>query len=178
MRNAWIWIVVIVVLVVGGFIWWQSSQSSTTGETPTSVDTSGTSRQVPADTGVNTTTGSTTTSGTNSTGSTGSSSTGPVTITYDGKSFSPSSVTVKKGDTVKWVDSSGTMWVATAPHPAHTGYDGTSRSTHCVPGYTGATPFDECSPGSSFSFTFDKAGSWPYHDHLNPSAFGTVVVTE
>src|SRR6185369_16132205 len=129
MRNAWIWIVVIVVLVVGGFIWWQSSQSSTTGETPTSVDTSGTS-QVPADTGVNTTTGSTSTSGTNSTGSTGSSSTGPVTITYDGKSFSPSSVTVKKGDTVKWVDSSGTMWVATAPHPAHTGYDGTSRSTH------------------------------------------------
>jgi plastocyanin len=99
-------------------------------------------------------------------------------VTYDGSAFSPSTVTIKKGDTVTWNDSSGQMWVASSPHPAHTGYDGTSRTTHCAPGYTGATPFDQCSPGATYTFTFDKVGSWSYHDHMNPSSFGTVVVTE
>jgi plastocyanin len=169
MRNAWIWIVVLVIILVGGYIWWQSSQSVQPESPAPSVDTIITP-PAPADT----TTGTNTSTSTSSTGTTA----GPVTITYDGKSFSPASVTVKKGNTVKWVDTSGQMWVASAPHPAHTGYDGTSRSTHCAPGYTGAMPFDECVLGSSYSFTFDKVGTWPYHDHMNPSAFGSVVVTE
>jgi hypothetical protein len=79
---------------------------------------------------------------------------------------------------VKWVSTSADMWVASAPHPAHTGYDGTSRTTHCAPGYSGAAPLDECMASASYSFTFDKVGTWPYHDHNNASAFGKVVVTE
>jgi len=69
------------------------------------------------------------------------------------------------------------MWVASDPHPAHTGYDGTSLAQHCA---TGSTPsFDECSSvakGSSYSFTFNKSGSWGYHNHANHSYAGTVVV--
>lgn len=99
-----------------------------------------------------------------------------VTVTYDGRSFTPATVHIQKGGTVHWVDTSSEMWVASDPHPVHTGYDGTSRSQHCAPGYAGAAPFDECAPGTDFSFTFDKTGSWGYHDHLNDGAHGTVVV--
>lgn len=99
-----------------------------------------------------------------------------VTVTYDGANFSPASVTVPVGGTIHWVDTSGQMWVASNPHPVHTGYDGTDRTTHCAAGYSGAAPFDQCASGSTFSFTFTKAGSFGYHDHLNHSAAGNVTV--
>ena len=66
--------------------------------------------------------------------------------------------------------------MASDPHPIHNGYDGTTLQQHCAQGYTGPAPFDECSPGTSFSFTFAKVGSWGYHDHLEASIKGTVVV--
>jgi hypothetical protein len=69
------------------------------------------------------------------------------------------------------------MWVASDPHPVHTGYDGTSRSQHCAAGYTGPAPFDECGAGTSYTFTFDKTGTWGYHDHISDESSGTVVVT-
>jgi plastocyanin len=70
------------------------------------------------------------------------------------------------------------MWVASDEHPTHTEYDGTSRTTHCAAGYTGPKPFDECVPGTSYSFTFDKAGTYEYHDHLSASHTGKITVTE
>ena len=30
--------------------------------------------------------------------------------------------------------------------------------------------------GDSYEFTFDRAGRWGYHDHLNPDIQGTIVV--
>ncbi|HET8581265.1 MAG TPA: hypothetical protein VFL98_02240 [Candidatus Paceibacterota bacterium] len=101
-----------------------------------------------------------------------------VTITYNGSSFSPSTVTINAGDTVTFVDASGDpMWVATGVHPTHTVYDGTDRAEHCAAGYTGPTPFDECKAATSnYSFTFTKAGTWPFHNHVNPSATGQVIV--
>ncbi len=99
------------------------------------------------------------------------------TITYNGSSFSPANVTIAKGGTVTWVNQgSGSMWVASGVHPTHTLYDGTNEQAHCAAGYTGPAPFDQCGNGSNFTFTFDKTGSFQYHNHLNPSANGTVVV--
>jgi plastocyanin len=87
-----------------------------------------------------------------------------VTVEYTDAGFAPATVTINKGDTVKFVNnSSGKMWVASAPHPTHTDYP----------------EFDEdvaVSNGESYSFTFDKVGSWKYHNHVNSSKFGTVVV--
>ena len=101
-------------------------------------------------------------------------------VTYNGDNFSPSTVTIAEGGTVTFTDTdtgpNPQMWVASDPHPIHNGYDGTSLQQHCAPGYTGAAPFDECSSGTSFTFTFTKVGSWGYHDHLNESLGGTVVV--
>ena len=99
------------------------------------------------------------------------------TITYDGASFSPSSVTIKKGGTVAW-NNEGTaeMWIASAQHPNHTAYSDTSRVAHCPD--TSKTAFDQCAGGNNYTFKFDKVGTWNYHDHLNATMFGSVTVVE
>jgi plastocyanin len=90
--------------------------------------------------------------------------------------FSPKTVTIKKGGTVTWSnESSGDMWVASAQHPTHTVYDGTSLQEHCG---SGAGAFDQCNNGESYSFIFNKVGTWNYHNHNNSSQTGTVVVVE
>lgn len=93
-------------------------------------------------------------------------------VTYSDAGFSPSELTIKVGDTVTWVNnSSDKMWVASAKHPTHTVYPTTG-------GCIGST-FDACKgdpPGSSWSFKFDVAGTWGYHDHLDASHFGKIVV--
>ncbi len=103
----------------------------------------------------------------------------PTTVVYSDQGFSPASITVTLGTTVTFVNqSSDDMWVASAMHPAHTVYSGTSLSQHCPD--TDSSAFDECkgdTSGSSYSFTFNKEGVWKYHDHLNPTRFGTIIVT-
>mgnify|MGYP001590098068 CR=1 FL=1 len=103
----------------------------------------------------------------------------PITVAYTDQGFSPASVTVHVGTTVTFVNqSSKKMWVASAMHPAHTVYSGTSLSQHCPD--TANTAFDECvavSSGGSYSFTFNKVGDWKYHNHVGSSDFGSVVVT-
>jgi plastocyanin len=99
------------------------------------------------------------------------------TVHYTQSGFSPSTITVAKGATVTFVNESNRdMWVASAQHPSHTSYSGTSRSEHCPGGST--TAFDQCASGDSYVFTFGKVGTWSYHDHLNPQFQGTVIVAE
>ncbi len=104
-----------------------------------------------------------------------------VTVTYSDSGFSPALIELSAGDTVKFVNaSSRNMWVGANQHPTHGEYDGSTRSAHCIAGYDGPAPFDACEPvqsGSSWSFTFTKRGTWGYHDHINASAHGTVVVS-
>ncbi len=101
------------------------------------------------------------------------------TVTYTDQGFSPASITVKQGTTVAFVNnSSDSMWVASAVHPDHTAYSGTTRAQHC-PDTTG-TAFDECTAvpaGTTYTFTFTKVGTWKYHNHVEPSATGSVTVT-
>ena len=101
-----------------------------------------------------------------------------VIVNYTNAGFSPKTVTIAKGDTVNFVvdATNGGMWVASAPHPTHEGYDGTTKNQHCASDYSGPVPFDQCSKGISYSFTFTKVGSWGYHDHGNSSNFGTIIV--
>lgn len=100
-------------------------------------------------------------------------------VEYTDTGFSPASVTIPLGSYVVFVNqSSKNMWVASAMHPTHTAYSGTSLTQHCPD--TTSTAFDECkgdAPGSSYSFKFNKAGEWKYHDHIDATKFGTVVVT-
>ena len=172
MQNTWIWIVIAVVVIGGGFLWWQSMQSP-----QASVDQAA-STQVQQE---NPAPAPTTESGTGvsvdvNAGATVSTTPTSATVTYDGSSFSPANVTIKKGSTVTFTSTDGSMWVASGPHPAHTAYSGTDRQTHCPD--TSGTAFDQCGAGSSYSFTFQKIGTWPYHNHLNAAVFGKVAVVE
>ncbi len=98
-------------------------------------------------------------------------------VTYSANGFSPSTVTVKVGGTVTWANSSGgNMWVASAQHPTHTVYSGTTLQEHCDT--MSNDSFDQCANGNTYSFTFDKVGTWRYHNHSNSSHFGSVVVVE
>lgn len=99
-------------------------------------------------------------------------------ITYDDNGFSPSTLTVKAGTKVTFKNnSSGDFWPASAMHPTHEKYPGSSI-TKC--GTSAATTiFDACAgvaQGASWAFTFKEKGSWGYHDHLNASHYGKVVV--
>lgn len=101
-----------------------------------------------------------------------------VTVTYSGTGFTPKDITVTLGTKVNFVNqSSGKMWVASAMHPTHTAYSGTSLSQHCPD--TTNSAFDECTgdeSGKTYSFTFNKEGVWKYHDHINSKMFGSITV--
>lgn len=95
-----------------------------------------------------------------------------VVVTDNG--FSTKEVKIKKGDAVRWTNQSSTLsWPASAIHPTHSIYP---EKGGCID-----STFDACrglSKGESFIFVFNFVGSWKYHDHLDPSKIGTVVVEE
>lgn len=96
------------------------------------------------------------------------------TVTFSDSGYAPATVTIKKGVTVTFVNASArSTWPASAFHPTHTVYPTTGG---CL-----GSMFDACrglGNGESWTFTFDQAGSWKYHDHLNPSFRGTIEVKE
>lgn len=83
-----------------------------------------------------------------------------------GGSFVPATLTVKQGTTVTWRNTgNASVWPASDPHPTHSIY----------PGFDAGRPVGG---GGSWSFTFDKKGSWGYHNHLNPYVGGGTVIVE
>jgi len=84
-----------------------------------------------------------------------------VEITPNG--FLPQGITIKTGESVTWqskdmVDHT----VNSALHPTHLEYPPLNLGV--------------IKPGESKSLTFPEAGTYKYHDHLNPSLFGSVTV--
>ncbi len=78
--------------------------------------------------------------------------------------FSPWKVLIKKGGTVTFKSETGKeYWPASDTHPSHAKY----------PEFDPAHPI---LPGEEWSFTFDKAGAWKFHDHLAHEFTGVVVV--
>lgn len=98
------------------------------------------------------------------------------TITYSDTGFSPKSITIPVGSTVKFVNTSThTMWVASAVHPTHAAYDGTTLQQHCAD----KSSFDECAAepaGATYTFTFTKAGTFGYHNHARANDTGSITV--
>ena len=70
----------------------------------------------------------------------------------------------------------GDMWVGSDAHPTHTQYAGTTVSEHCQDGDETSRAFDQCSVSDTYTFTFEQTGEWDYHNHVNASAGGTIVV--
>lgn len=93
-------------------------------------------------------------------------------VTYDGNTFSPSTVLIPKGGAVIFKNHSKTdMRVASNPHPTHDAYP---EKGGCV-----GSLFDSCvniPPKVSWSFTFTYPGTWGYHNVLNNVQGGFVIV--
>jgi plastocyanin len=92
---------------------------------------------------------------------------GQVNVTDKG--FTPSTLKIKVGQSVTWVNLSGQAHritedpytAATAPH--------------------GLDSQEPIANGESYTYTFDEAGTYTYHDHLNPTDntfHGTIEVTQ
>lgn len=85
-------------------------------------------------------------------------------VAYTSSGFSPSTLTVKIGSTVTFVNNSNKkMWVASNPHPIHTDF----------PDFDAKKGYH---PGESYSFTFSESGTYKYHNHLSSFSSGVVVV--
>jgi len=97
------------------------------------------------------------------------------TVRYTTDGFTPSSLSVSQGETVRFINETNTrMWVATDEHPTHANYDGTTLDEHCQDGASNV--FDQCGGGDTYTFTFGKSGEWSYHNHLQANDGGTITV--
>ncbi len=95
-----------------------------------------------------------------------------VTIEITSLGFSPNSIEINAGDTISFANKDANPhWPASAMHPTHAAYP--------EPGGCIGSKFDACkalSQGETFEFTFNQKGTWEYHDHLNPTLSGTIIV--
>lgn len=84
-----------------------------------------------------------------------------VMVTESG--FDPETITIKVGTRVIWMNKSGkTVTVNSDDHPTHKKYP-----------FLNLGAFEA---NSSVQAVFDKAGTYTYHDHFNPSHTGKVTV--
>lgn len=84
-----------------------------------------------------------------------------VEVTSSG--FTPQTISIKAGTTVVWTNKSGgAVTVNSASHPTHLKWP-----------FLNLGKFDD---GTSVSVVFEKAGTYKYHNHLDASQIGTVVV--
>ena len=99
-------------------------------------------------------------------------------VIYTDSGYTPSTITIKKGETVTWKnESSAPMWTASAMHPTHRVYPGTDIAACGT--QTLLPMFDACkeiAPGQSWSFIFVNVGTWTYHNHLKSSQTGKIIV--
>ncbi len=151
-NKAWVWVVVVIVILVGGFVYYNNYSSP--ANLPDNTPNGGNNPPV--------------------------SSPKEWTVATDGTTFNPKELTIKKGDTVTWKnEGESDVWPASATHPTHMVYPG-SDIKKCGTAEEGAI-FDAChgmKKGESWSFKFNEVGEWGYHDHMQTTVFGKIIVTE
>jgi plastocyanin len=79
-----------------------------------------------------------------------------VSIKIGATAFTPKSVTINQGDTVKWTN--------------------TDNANHQIVANKGAFASGILRPGATYTFTFNTSGGFAYHDALHPSTSGAVYV--
>lgn len=85
-------------------------------------------------------------------------------VTIQSSGFLPKNITIKVGGSVTWVNQDTVNHqVRSAVHPTHLLYP--PLNTIAL-----------LKPGEEQSLTFPQAGTYKYHDHLNPSLTGSVTV--
>lgn len=86
-------------------------------------------------------------------------------VSITGSGFNPATIKIKKGQTVTWTN------LDSKPHQVESDPFPTAEK---LPELNAETPSEK---GGSYSYTFEKSGTYTYHDRLNPLRFqGTVIV--
>jgi len=149
-RNAVIGVVVVLAVVILGWYYLKSQQAGVSYTQPSQVPSVQTTRP--------------TVSPAISTASpTVSSATQENVVTIKSSGFSPQNLTIKAGETVTWINNDTVdHTVNSAVHPTHLLYPPLNLGV--------------IKPGDKKSLTFPDAGTYKYHDHLNPSLTGSVTV--
>lgn len=85
------------------------------------------------------------------------------TVTLRADGFAPKVLTIHAGETVTWVNNSGTQaTVNSDPHPVHTAYPPLNLG--------------EFNDGDTVSVAFPKPGRYGYHNHFDANQTGTIIV--
>ena len=113
----------------------------------------------------------------------------PGTVYITSSGFYPRKIGVSVGEKVTWINKDDIEhWVASNEHPTHTDYPdakygepGSYQGSHAcrAQGQPKTGAFDACKgilQNENYSFTFQKAGAFHYHDHLNYLLFGSVTI--
>jgi len=79
------------------------------------------------------------------------------TVTIQNMAFNPSTLNVKVGTTVTWINK--------------------DTVTHDVVSDSGVFDSGNLTNGMSYNYTFNQTGSFPYHCSIHPSMTGTIVVS-
>jgi plastocyanin len=82
----------------------------------------------------------------------------PDTVSITKKDFVPGTMTVKAGTTVTWTNSSSAAQSVTSDT-------------------AGLFDSGSINSGATYTFTFTKAGTFPYHSTNTPTLTGTILVT-
>ena len=92
-------------------------------------------------------------------------------VSYSDIGFSPTSLSVKKGETIRFTNnSSRDIWIVSSSTPLYP-----PQQNGC-----GSSVFDSCQPippGGFWEFTFQVTGTWTYVNTLKQGDTATVVVT-
>lgn len=164
MKNPLTIILIIVILVLLGIVVWSKTSQAPAQideTTATSKGTTNTTKTTAPKT--NTTTG-TIAPKTNTNPGNVTPQLPTVQVSYTDQGFMPSSLEVRQGQTVKFMNvSTRGMWVASLPHPSHTLYPTFDQKI-------------EGTRGEFYEFTFTKSGTWKYHNHVDPSKTGIIIV--
>ena len=99
-------------------------------------------------------------------------------VVYSDGGYAPKELTIKKGEKVTFRNESAReTWPASAMHPSHTLYPGSSIQKCETEEMTRV--FDACmglKQGEEWSFEFQEVGTWNYHDHKHAEHWGTIIV--
>src|SRR5437867_13371474 len=87
-----------------------------------------------------------------------------VLVQMNERGFYPQTIEIGQGNSVIFLNTGNQPhWPASNIHP-----------THLI--YPEFDPKKPILPNQSWTFEFDKAGEWKFHDHLNPLVTGTIIV--
>ena len=78
------------------------------------------------------------------------------TISIQNMTFNPNKITIKSGTNIQWVNNDNVQ--------------------HQIVSDSGAFQSTILNPGDSYNFFFDKTGIYGYHDALNSTVTGTIIV--